>query len=94
MSTTTVRLPDDLKARVAKLAKQSGVSAHNYILQAIERETQRDEARADFVRLARSRLDEMERTGEGVPWDDARTYLLARAAGKAATRPRVRKTLR
>jgi predicted transcriptional regulator len=94
MSTTTVRLPDDLKARVAKLAKQSGVSAHNYIVQAIERETQRDEARADFVRSARSRLDDMERTGEVVPWDEARSYLLARAAGKSATLPRARKTSR
>jgi predicted transcriptional regulator len=94
MSTTTVRLPDDLKARIAKLAKQAGVSAHNYIVQAVEREAQRDEARADFVRSARSRLDKMELTGEGVPWDDARTYLLARAAGKRVARPRVSKTRR
>lgn len=94
MSTTTVRLPDDLKARIAKLAKQAGVSAHNYIVQAVEREAQRDEARADFARTARSRLDKMERTGEGIPWDEARTYLLARAAGKQVARPAARKTRR
>jgi predicted DNA-binding protein len=94
MSTTTVRLSDDLKARIAKLAKQAGVSAHNYIVQAVEREAQRDEARVDFVRSARSRLDKMELTGEGIPWDDARTYLLARAAGKKVARPPARKTRR
>ena len=94
MSTTTVRLPDELKTRIAKLAKQAGVSAHNYIVQAVEREAQRDEARADFVRTARSRLDMMERTGEAVPWDDARTYLLARTAGKNVARPAARKTRR
>jgi predicted transcriptional regulator len=94
MSTTTVRLPDELKTRIAKLAKQAGVSAHNYIVQAVEREAQRDEARADFVRSARSRLDDMAQTGEGIPWDDARTYLLARAAGKRAARPQARKTRR
>ena len=94
MSTTTVRLPDELKTRIAKLAKQAGVSAHNYIVQAVEREAQRDEARADFVRSARSRLDDMELTGKGVPWDDARAYLLARAAGKQVARPAARKTRR
>ncbi len=94
MSTTTVRLSDDLKARVAKLAKQAGVSAHHYIVQAIEREALRDEARTDFVRSARSRLDEMEQTGESIPWDDVRGYLLARVAGGRATRPLARKARR
>jgi predicted transcriptional regulator len=94
MSTTTVRFPDELKTRVAKLAKQAGISAHSYIVQAVERETQRNEARADFVRTARSRLDEMERSGAGVPWDDVRTYLVARAAGKKVARPSTRKTRR
>ena len=94
MNTTTIRLPEELKARVAKLAKQAGVSAHSYIVQAVEREAQRNEARAEFARSARSRLDEMERSGEGVPWDDVRTYLGARAAGKPVARPRARKTRR
>jgi predicted transcriptional regulator len=94
MSTTTVRFPDELKARVSKLAKQAGISAHSYIVLAVERETQRNEARADFVRSARSRLDEMDRSGEGVPWDDVRAYLTARAAGKRVARPQARKTRR
>ncbi len=94
MSTTTVRLPDELKLRIAKLAKQAGISAHNYIVQAVEREAERSEARADFVRSARSRLDDMERAAEGVPWDDVRTYLLARAAGKRVARPKARKPRR
>jgi predicted transcriptional regulator len=87
MSTTTVRLPDDVKTRVASLARQAGVSAHNYIVQAVEQQMLRDEARADFVREARERLDEMDRGGEGAPWDDVRTWLLARAAGRPAARP-------
>ena len=94
MTTTTVRLPEALKARVAKLAKQAGISAHNYIVQAVEREAERNEARAEFVRTARSRLDDMEKSGEGIPWDDVRSYLLARGAGKRSARPQVRKTRR
>jgi predicted transcriptional regulator len=94
MSTTTVRLPDDVKTRVAKLARQAGVSAHNYIVQAVEQQMLRDEARAAFVREARARLDDMDRDGDGVPWDDARTWLLAHAAGRPAPRRGARKAAR
>ena len=31
MSTTTIRLPEDLKARVAAAAKRSGMTAHGYV---------------------------------------------------------------
>jgi predicted transcriptional regulator len=94
MSTTTVRLPAEVKTRVAKLARQAGVSAHSYIVQAVEHQMQRDEARADFVREARHRLEEMEGGGAAVPWDDARAWLLARAAGQPARRPVARKAAR
>ena len=35
MTTTTIRLPDELKARIAKAAKQAGTTSHNFILEAI-----------------------------------------------------------
>ena len=35
MSTTTIRLPENLKARVARAAERSGTSAHSFILEAI-----------------------------------------------------------
>lgn len=35
MGTTTIRLPDALKARVAKAAEAAGTTAHNFILEAI-----------------------------------------------------------
>ncbi len=34
MGTTTIRLPDELKARVAAAAKQAGTTSHNFILEA------------------------------------------------------------
>lgn len=94
MSTTTIRLPDDLKARLAKAAKETGLTAHGFVLEAIELRTAQVEARSGFVREARSRLDEMDRTGMGVPWDEVRQYLIDRAAGKAAVRPKARKNRR
>ena len=94
MSTTTIRLPDDLKARLAKAAEEAGLTAHGFILEAIELRTAQAELRGEFTREARSRLDEMDRTGLGVPWDEVRQYLLDRAAGKAAVRPKARKIRR
>jgi predicted transcriptional regulator len=35
MTTTTLRLPPSLKQRINKLAKSSGTSAHNLMLEAI-----------------------------------------------------------
>src|SRR3546814_20149299 len=35
MSTTTIRLPDELKARIAEAAKRAGTTSHNFILEAI-----------------------------------------------------------
>jgi predicted transcriptional regulator len=91
MSTTSIRLPDELKRRLTQAAKESGQTPHGFIVEAIELRTAQAEARRDFVREARERADEIERTGMAVPWDDARAYLLARAAGKRPARPRARK---
>ena len=35
MPTTTIRLSDELKARVASAAERAGTSPHNFILEAI-----------------------------------------------------------
>ncbi len=94
MSTTTIRLPEDLKARVASAAEQAGVTAHAFILEAIAERTSHAEARAAFVREGRERLGEFEATGMAIPWGEARQYLLERAAGKKAARPRARKIVR
>ena len=91
MSTTTIRLPEDLKARVASAAELAGVTAHAFILEAIAERTSQAEARAAFVREGRERLREFEGTGMAIPWGEARQYLLGRAAGQKAARPRARK---
>jgi predicted transcriptional regulator len=52
MTTTTIRLPEDLKARVATAAKRSGMTAHSFILEAIAEKTQQAELRADFDAVA------------------------------------------
>jgi predicted transcriptional regulator len=91
MSTTTIRLPEDLKARVAAVAGQTGITAHAFILEAIAEKASLAEAREAFVVECRERLARYDATGLAIPWDEARQYLLDRAAGKKVARPRARK---
>ncbi|MBS0576641.1 MAG: DUF1778 domain-containing protein [Proteobacteria bacterium] len=91
MSTTTIRLPEELKARVAKAAEAAGTSAHNFILEAIAEKAEQAERRADFFAVAERRWAEFLETGESIPWEEARGYFKARVAGKDAKRPVARK---
>ncbi len=80
MSTTTIRLPEDLKARLSKAAERAGVSAHNFILQAIAEKTDQEERRAEFDALADGRFARLLASGETLAWEDMRRYLLERVA--------------
>ena len=51
-SPTTIKLPDKLKARIARLAKETGRSAHSLMVEALEREVAREERMREFVREA------------------------------------------
>ena len=55
MPTTTIRLPDDLKTRIAAAAKHAGTTAHGFILEAIIEKAGQAERRAVFVAVAENR---------------------------------------
>ncbi|MFU8821808.1 MAG: DUF6290 family protein [Gammaproteobacteria bacterium] len=94
MSTTTIRLPEDLKARVAAAAKQSGTTAHAFILEAIAEKAEQAERGADFDAVAEARYARIAATGETISWQEMRAYLEARMDGKTAKRPAGRKLAR
>jgi len=94
MSTTTIRLPEELKARVATAAKRSGTSTHSFILEAIAKKTVQDELRADFDAVAEDRYARIAATGETVSWQEMRGYLEDRLLGKEVKRPVARKLAR
>lgn len=94
MPTTTIRLPEDLKARVAAAAKRSGTTAHGFILEAIAEKTEQMDLRADFDALAEDRHARIVASGKTIPWTEMRGYLEQRLAGKAAKRPAARKLAR
>jgi predicted transcriptional regulator len=94
MVTTTIRIPDDLKARVAAAARREGKSAHSFILEAIAEKAEQEERRSDFDAVAERRFAEIIASGKTVPWGEMRAYLEDRLAGKAARRPVAKKLAR
>ena len=75
MSTTTIRLTEDMKARIAAAAERAGISAHNFILQAIAEKTEQEERQGQFNDLAERRYATIVATGETVSWDACATGL-------------------
>ena len=91
MSTTTIRLDEDLKERVAAAAERSGKTSHAFILDAIADTVEQAETDAEFHCVADERWSKIMTTGKTVPWDDARAYLEARTRGEPARKPQARK---
>ena len=85
--TTTIRLPDELKARLARLADVEGTSTHSLILDAIAEKVDALERRHAFHEDARKRLAHLEETGTGIAWADMKRYLDARMAGEDVPPP-------
>lgn len=92
MSTTTIRVDDDLKSRVAAAAGRAGKSSHAFIIDAIARAVEQDELEHRFHHEADERWARILEQGETVPWDEMRAYLVARADGlPGLRRPHARK---
>lgn len=87
MSTTTIRLPEPMKARVQKAAEQAGMTAHSFILEAIAEKAALAEQQAQFMAEALAREARVQQTGQALDWADARSWLKTRAAKAAAARP-------
>jgi len=94
MSTTTIRLPEDLKARVASAAERAGMTTHGFILEAIAEKAKLEELRANFDAIAEDRYAHIVASGKTIPWQEMRGYLEERLAGKAAKLPAARKLAR
>jgi predicted DNA-binding protein len=80
MSTTTVRLPDDLNKRLADVAERAGTTSHALILQAISDRVEADEARNRLYDEADRRYAVIAETVQTVPWSEMRRFLKRRVA--------------
>jgi predicted transcriptional regulator len=89
--TTTIRIPDELKARLAKLAEHEGISTHSLILDAIAEKADAMERRQAFHAEARERHEHYLATGTSIPWEEMRDYLRRRVHGESVAPPVARR---
>jgi predicted transcriptional regulator len=91
MPTTTIRIDDSLKTRIATAAARAGKTPHAFILDAIAETVERAEQDEAFHRLADKRWANVLASGKTVPWDEARSWIEARSRGERPPRPLGRK---
>jgi predicted transcriptional regulator len=94
MSTTTIRLPEELKARVASAASRSGTTSHGFILDAIAEKVTQAERQHDFAEQGEQRYAALLKSGKTIAWPQMRKYLEDRLAGKKTAKPVPRKLAR
>ena len=85
---TTLKLPEQLKKRLAPLAKSAGKTPHAWMIEALESQATLAEKRRAFIDDARAADKEVEETGVVYRAEDVHRYIRARAAGKKRARPK------
>jgi predicted transcriptional regulator len=87
----SLRVPEQVKRRIAKLARRRKTTPHALMVEAIAEKVQAEEAQAAFHAEALRRLKRMKKAGTGIPAGDVFEYLQRRASGKPTARPRARR---
>jgi predicted transcriptional regulator len=86
--TTSLKIPEELKERVASIAPGVAQTPHAYMVEAIAQKVARDEKREAFLASARASSAHFKRTGVAYKFDDAMRYLFDKAAGKNPPKPK------
>ncbi|MGH7820090.1 MAG: CopG family ribbon-helix-helix protein [Candidatus Binatia bacterium] len=86
--TTTLKLPARLRTRIARIARKTGRTPHRFMLEAIERETDREERMEAFVKEALAADRAIEEGGEVHAAQDVHPWLRRLASGEATPKPR------
>ena len=86
-STTTLKLPERLKTRIARVARQTGRTSHGFMVSALEREVSRAERMREFIQGALKAKRDIEQGGNVYRAEDVHAWLEQLAKGKKARRP-------
>ena len=87
-ATTTLKLTEELKTRIAPLAKSADKTPHAWMVEALETQAKLAEMRQSFINDALASASEVDAGGALYAMEDVHSYILARAAGKSAKRPK------
>ena len=86
-ATTTLKLPDALKSRIARIAEVEGKTPHAFMVEALQAQTELAERRREFVESALLARQEVAEYGLLYDADEVFSYLQDRLEGKQAKRP-------
>jgi predicted transcriptional regulator len=90
MSTTSLKLPEDVKQLAVAAAKQQGVTTHAFMVDAIRTAATNAKQRAQFVDDAVASRNEAVKSGKGYEAEEVHAFLRARARGKSTSKPRAK----
>lgn len=88
MSTTSLKLPQDVKQLAMTAAKHQGISPHAFMVGAIRAAATNAEKRQQFVAGAVAARAEAVESGEGYAAEDVHAYLRAKARGQPVGKPK------
>lgn len=87
----SLRVPEEMNRRIAKVANALETSAHSFMLEAIRDRVAAEEEELAFRREAEARLTSMKDSGKGIAAREAFAFLEAKAQGKKRRRPVARR---
>ncbi len=87
-ASTTLKLPEKLKSRVARIAKASGRSPHGVMVEAITREVERAERYRRFVKDALAADKAIDAGADVYSADDVHAWLERLPRNGKAARPK------
>lgn len=90
MSTTSLKLPQDVKQLALAAAKLRGVTPHAFMVDAIRAAATAAERHAQFVSDAIASRAEAVKSGKGFAAEEVHAYLHARVKGKAVSKPKAK----
>lgn len=90
-ASTTLKLTEQLKGRIASAAAASGKTAHAWMIEAIEAQTALAERRQSFITSALNAEQEVAQYGLVYDADEVFSYIKAKVEGKKSKRPSARK---
>lgn len=90
MSTTSLKLPEDVKQLAAVAAKLQGISPHAFMVDAIRAAATNAARRAQFVADAVASREEAVKSGKGYAAAEVHACLRARVRGESAPKPRAK----
>jgi len=86
--TTSLKLPDELKEKVAELARGVAQTPHAYMVDAIAERVALDERHRAFVDRAAQSREALGQSGQAFRLEDVAAHYRARLAGIDSRRPR------